>query len=401
MRKILLTLLTTLLCSVTAWGATTLNKAPLSWGELGSLPSDQVSATNLTLKYDGNTNFGSGTPAAVVGSDGTINQSSTTNLGSGAKMLRNNKETGNTSSLFLQAASGYYLASVTLVFAPNTTAGSDQSVTNFVKIYTEYGILEARQINSISGLYFGSSGIQSGGTATTTSNWDTHNAAGFDVKTNHTSKTAPKVTSITINLKDTSTVSKIAIASVSSKNYAYITGYRVSLKSASSCAATVPGNISKGSACAGDDLTLTSAGSPASGDTWYWQASSSGTATTNSGATYDVSSAGTYYIRSYNGTCWSAAKSVTVAAGDWTSPTISGASSVTVGNTITLTGSPSGGSWESSDETKATVNSSGVVSGVAIGNTNITYSKDGCTSTDHAVTVSAACTDPSLTIKLN
>ncbi len=319
MRKILLTLLTTLLCTVTVWGATTLNKAPLYWGELGSLPSDQVSATNLTLKYDGNTNFGSGTPAAVVGSDGTINQSSTTNLGSGAKMLRNNKETGNTSSLFLQAASGYYLASVTLVFAPNNTAGSDQSVTNFVKIYTEYGILEARQINSISGLYFGSSGIQSGGTATTISNWDTHNATGFDVKTNHTSKTAPKVTSITINLKDTSTVSKIAIASVSSKNYAYITGYRVSLKSASSCAATAPGNISKGSACAGNDLTLTSAGSPASGDTWYWQTSSTGTSTTNSSTTYDVSSAGTYYVRSYNtsGTCWSDAKSVTVAALDF------------------------------------------------------------------------------------
>ena len=167
------------------------------------------------------------------------------------------------------------------------------------------------------------------------------------------------------------------------------------------CAATVPGNISKGSACAGEDLTLTSAGSPETGDTWYWQASSSGTATTNSGATYDVSSAGTYYIRSYNGTCWSAAKSVTVAAGNWTSPTISGASSVTVGNTITLTGSPSGGSWESSDETKATVNSSGVVSGVAIGNTNITYTKDGCTSDNHAVTVSAACTDPDLTITLN
>jgi len=166
------------------------------------------------------------------------------------------------------------------------------------------------------------------------------------------------------------------------------------------CAATAPGNISKGSACAGNDLTLTSAGSPASGDTWYWQTSSTGTSTTNSGATYDVSEAGTYYVRSYNtsGTCWSDAKSVTVAAGDWTSPSISGASSVTVGNTITLTGSPSGGSWESSDETKAEVNSSGVVTGVAAGNVNITYSKDGCTSDNHAVTVSAVVCSPSISV---
>ncbi|MCR4619473.1 MAG: hypothetical protein K5633_02130 [Paludibacteraceae bacterium] len=195
---------------------------------------------------------------------------------------------------------------------------------------------------------------------------------------------------------------KTTVGEASTVNIKSISATAVS--SGGGCAATAPGNISKGSACAGDALTLTSAGSPASGDTWYWQASSTGTSTTNSGTTYDVSSAGTYYVRSYNtsGTCWSDAKSVTVAAGDWTSPTISGASSVTVGNTITLTGSPSGGTWASSDETKATVNSStGVVTGEAAGSANITYTKDGCTSDNHAVTVSAACTDPGLTITLN
>ena len=97
-------------------------------------------------------------------------------------------------------------------------------------------------------------------------------------------------------------------------------------------------------------------------------------------------------MRSYNtaGDCWSEAKSVTVAAGDWTAlPTISGASAVTVGNTITLTGSPAGGTWASSDDTKASVNSStGVVTGVAAGSADITYTTACGTSSAYAVTVS-------------
>ena len=78
-----------------------------------------------------------------------------------------------------------------------------------------------------------------------------------------------------------------------------------------------PGDISKGTLSAGV-LTLNAAGSPVSGDTWYWQSSSTGTDQTNSGTSYGVSAAGTYYVRSYNatGTCWSDAKSFTVTAED-------------------------------------------------------------------------------------
>jgi len=78
-----------------------------------------------------------------------------------------------------------------------------------------------------------------------------------------------------------------------------------------------PGDISKGTLSAGV-LTLNAAGSPLSGDTWYWQSSSTGTDQTNSGTSYGVSAAGTYYVRSYNatGTCWSNAKSFTVTAED-------------------------------------------------------------------------------------
>ena len=149
------------------------------------------------------------------------------------------------------------------------------------------------------------------------------------------------------------------------------------------CGATIPGNISKGDASGGTGtITLTAAGSPASGDTWYWQSAEDGTTKTNSGTTYDVSAAGTYYVRSYNtaGDCWSDAKSVTVAAADLLtaiSPTLSYASSVIVGNTLspTLTGNTGSGtvtySLNSVTPTGSlTINSStGVVTGVTAGGT--------------------------------
>ena len=59
---------------------------------------------------------------------------------------------------------------------------------------------------------------------------------------------------------------------------------------------------------------------------------------------------------------------------------LSGGTSVCVGNTTTLTPSPTGGTWASSNTSYATVDGSGNVTGVAIGAVNITYySPTGCT----------------------
>ena len=107
------------------------------------------------------------------------------------------------------------------------------------------------------------------------------------------------------------------------------------------CSATQPGTISKGT-LSGCTMRLTASGSPASNNTWYWQASSTGTSTSESGATKDVTTPGTYYIRSYysTGTCWSEAQSVTVSASDLTpaAPTALAKSSVTAkGVTLTVT----------------------------------------------------------------
>ena len=351
MRKILLTLLTTLLCSVTAWGAT------YTWDFTSNAASSYTNGASYSLlATDGVTEM-----RYTAGSSDAMVKPKTED-----SYLKENGSTGSASCKDIDGTTAISKNRLIRLFVTGTgtlTISCEGNSSSNIGVYKIY------QSNAA-------------GTA----------ASGSQIGSNYTGNGTAFGTSITVSG---------ACIWIETATKGYITS--ITWTQGSSCAATAPGNISKGSACAGEDLTLTSTGSPASGDTWYWQASSSGTATTNSGATYDVSSAGTYYVRSYNtsGTCWSDAKSVTVAAGDWTSPSISGASSVTVGNTITLTGSPSGGTWNTSDDTKASVNSSGVVSGVAIGNTNITYTKDGCTSDNHAVTVSAACTDPGLNITLN
>ena len=79
------------------------------------------------------------------------------------------------------------------------------------------------------------------------------------------------------------------------------------------------------------NLTVLSRGTPPTGATWYWQTSSTGTSTTNSAATYAVSTAGTtVYLRakSNSSSNWSAASSYTVTT----------VYSTSVGGTVTSSG---------------------------------------------------------------
>ena len=150
------------------------------------------------------------------------------------------------------------------------------------------------------------------------------------------------------------------------------------------CSATQPGTISKGTASGGTGtITLTAAGEPASNNTWYWQASADGTSTSESGATKNVSAAGTYYIRSYcsdGSGCWSAARSVTVDAADLLTPItplLTYASTVTYGSTIspTLTGNAGSGTVTYSLNSVSPagsltiISSTGVVTGATAGGT--------------------------------
>jgi uncharacterized protein YjdB len=68
---------------------------------------------------------------------------------------------------------------------------------------------------------------------------------------------------------------------------------------------------------------------------------------------------------------------------------ISGGSSVCIGNTISLTDPSSGGTWTSTDGTIAPVTGSGIVSGLASGSVTISYTMAGCPPVTQAVTVNA------------
>lgn len=82
-------------------------------------------------------------------------------------------------------------------------------------------------------------------------------------------------------------------------------------------------------ACASTTLTYTAgAGQPQSNGLYYWQTSNTGTATTNdANAPLNVTASGTYYVRAFNGLCWS--------------PGTSASSTVTINNNPVITTQPS------------------------------------------------------------
>lgn len=130
-------------------------------------------------------------------------------------------------------------------------------------------------------------------------------------------------------------------------------------------AASITGS---GLACIGSPLPLT--GTPSGGT---WSSSSLGIATV--GSTGFVSGVATGFVTiTYTaGSCF-ATKSLTVNS----SPSISGGTSVCVGATVPLAGTPSGGTWSSASSSIATVSPAGVVTGTGAGLAMITYTHGSC-----------------------
>ncbi len=128
--------------------------------------------------------------------------------------------------------------------------------------------------------------------------------------------------------------------------------------------------------CAGGNTTLSNS---TSGGTW--SSSTTGIATVNSSGNVAGIAAGSATI-SYTLTngCGSNAATRVVTVNALPNPgSITGAASVCVGSSTSLTNATSSGTWSSSVIGVATVNSSGVVSGVAAGTTTISYTlTNGC-----------------------
>jgi Zn-dependent metalloprotease/uncharacterized protein YjdB len=139
--------------------------------------------------------------------------------------------------------------------------------------------------------------------------------------------------------------------------------------------------------CVGNSATLTSA---SAGLTWTSTAVSVATASTATATTCVVNgiATGSALISYTNANGCARVQTITV---NPAMPANLGENVVCVGQTVTLSNSTSGGTWVSSSPSKATVGiSTGIVTGVAIGTTNVTYAIGaGCTSITQ-VTVNAA-----------
>ena len=120
-----------------------------------------------------------------------------------------------------------------------------------------------------------------------------------------------------------------------------------------------------------------------SGGTIYFQNTTpGGTSTATPSISHVVTSTGTYYFRvQSSGGCWGpeAAISVTINPAP---AAITGTAAICVNATTTLNSTTTGGTWQSSDPSKATIGSTtGEVLGIAAGTSNITYTAIGCTTT--------------------
>lgn len=175
--------------------------------------------------------------------------------------------------------------------------------------------------------------------------------------------------------------------------------------------------VSNAPQCSNPGVTLTATGSAPAGETWYWQTAATGTSTANSGSTYVVNTAGTYYIRSQDNTtlAWSAgAGSVTVTVTSAVSAPVfaSGANSTrcqganTVSYTATATNS-TGITYSLSAASLAAGNTidpiTGDVTFVAgyVGTSVITATAAGCNgpvNSTHSVVTGPSVTIPNFTL---
>lgn len=179
-----------------------------------------------------------------------------------------------------------------------------------------------------------------------------------------------------------------------------------------------PGNPTSNSPqCNPPGVTLTRAGSPPAGVTWYWQTTALGTSTVNSGATFVVTTSGTYYLRAQNDTsgCWSTGSgSVTVVVNN--APTITTNpvnSTINVGTntSFTVAGSntPTSYTWQVSTDggfSWTTISNGGVYSNATTATLNITGATIGMSGYMYHASATNACgtstysTNATLTVTL-
>jgi len=156
--------------------------------------------------------------------------------------------------------------------------------------------------------------------------------------------------------------------------------------------------------CVGATSTYTATAVVLSGGTGAWSSSNTAVATVNA-STGVITGVGagtatiTYTITGGCGGTISSAKSITINAIPSLTATIGATTICSVGSSATLSNTTVGGVWSSSNTSIATVDAYGVVTGIALGTSTITYAitdLNACTNTVNTViSVSALPTTPS------
>ncbi|MBE2290807.1 MAG: Ig-like domain-containing protein [Chitinophagaceae bacterium] len=137
----------------------------------------------------------------------------------------------------------------------------------------------------------------------------------------------------------------------------------------------LPGAVTGSSLlCSGTPATYTAT---PSGGTWSSGNTAVGTINITTGAFTGLTAGATIVTYKLATGCQSEL-AVSVNA---TPAAISGATTICLGNSVTLTSSTSGGAWTSSNTAVGTVNSSGIVTGITSGTTTISYSVGSCAAT--------------------
>ncbi len=138
---------------------------------------------------------------------------------------------------------------------------------------------------------------------------------------------------------------------------------------------------SSGNYCVSTTITADNSGD---GTIYYQGTTSGGTSTATPETAQIITTSGTYYFRALSASgCWSPDGSAVITVNSLPAA-ISGAPSVCLGSTTNLTDANAGGTWISSNTSKATIgSSSGIVTGMAAGTANITYTAPtGCQATE-------------------
>lgn len=145
--------------------------------------------------------------------------------------------------------------------------------------------------------------------------------------------------------------------------------------------------LGPGTVCVGSTITLTDSLSIGGG---VWSSSNPSIAAIGSstGIVTGVSVGSVTITYAVTGTCGTVYSTRTITVSSTTSAgTITGPGTLMVSTSITLADAAPGGTWSSGSTGVATVSSGGVVTGVAVGTSTISYAVTGCGGTAYATTV--------------